>query len=111
MYRVSLQIAAKIGGDGVPPMSNNGGAENYAFPAQKRSLEDGGQKAQCHLEQISFAYPQKTFLVKVKCFASSDQPDAKKMASQSDRDSALCTLNMHRTTPNIRSLLPLTRCP
>uniref|UniRef100_A0A3Q3XH41 K Homology domain-containing protein n=1 Tax=Mola mola TaxID=94237 RepID=A0A3Q3XH41_MOLML len=35
------QIAAKIGGDGVPSMSNNGGAESYPFSAQKRSLEDG----------------------------------------------------------------------
>uniref|UniRef100_A0A667ZMM4 KH-type splicing regulatory protein n=1 Tax=Myripristis murdjan TaxID=586833 RepID=A0A667ZMM4_9TELE len=53
------QIAAKIGGDAVPPMSNNGGAESYPFPAQKRSLEDA------------------------------DQPEAKKLASQNDRDSAM----------------------
>uniref|UniRef100_A0A667ZW14 KH-type splicing regulatory protein n=1 Tax=Myripristis murdjan TaxID=586833 RepID=A0A667ZW14_9TELE len=53
------QIAAKIGGDAVPPMSNNGGAESYPFPAQKRSLEDA------------------------------DQPEAKKLASQNDRDSAI----------------------
>ncbi|XP_022530214.2 far upstream element-binding protein 2 isoform X2 [Astyanax mexicanus] len=53
------QIAAKIGGDVVPPpMSNNGGSESYPFAAQKRSLEDG------------------------------DQPDSKRMASQSDRDNA-----------------------
>ncbi|XP_056135607.1 far upstream element-binding protein 2 isoform X2 [Lampris incognitus] len=50
------QIAAKIGGDAVPQMSNNGGAEGYPFLAQKRSLEDA------------------------------DQPDAKKLASQSERD-------------------------
>ncbi|TMS23654.1 Far upstream element-binding protein 2 [Larimichthys crocea] len=53
------QIAAKIGGDGVPSVSNNGGAENYPFAAQKRSLEEA------------------------------DEPDAKKVASQSEIDSAL----------------------
>ncbi|KAM9792642.1 far upstream element-binding protein 2 [Neosynchiropus ocellatus] len=53
------QIAAKIGGDGAPLVSNNGGAEGYSFSAQKRSLEEA------------------------------DEPDAKKVASQSDRDSAL----------------------
>ncbi|TDH15854.1 hypothetical protein EPR50_G00014000 [Perca flavescens] len=53
------QIAAKIGGDGVPSVSNNGGAENYPFTAQKRSLEEA------------------------------DEPDAKKVASQSEIDSAL----------------------
>uniref|UniRef100_A0A665SUR0 Far upstream element-binding protein 2-like n=1 Tax=Echeneis naucrates TaxID=173247 RepID=A0A665SUR0_ECHNA len=53
------QIAAKIGGDGVPTASNNGGAESYPFTAQKRSLEEA------------------------------DEPDAKKLASQSERDSAL----------------------
>ncbi|XP_028271717.1 far upstream element-binding protein 2 isoform X2 [Parambassis ranga] len=52
------QIAAKIGGDGVPPVTNNGGAESYPFTAQKRSLEEA------------------------------DEPDAKKVASQSERDSA-----------------------
>uniref|UniRef100_A0A3Q3EHI4 Uncharacterized protein n=1 Tax=Labrus bergylta TaxID=56723 RepID=A0A3Q3EHI4_9LABR len=36
------QIAAKIGGDGVPSVSNNGGAESYPFAAQKRSLEEAG---------------------------------------------------------------------
>ena len=39
---VSLQIAAKIGGDAGPPMNNNGGGESYPFAAQKRSLEDAG---------------------------------------------------------------------
>ncbi|XP_071359904.1 far upstream element-binding protein 2 isoform X2 [Trachinotus anak] len=53
------QIAAKIGGDGVPSASNNGGAESYPFTPQKRSLEEA------------------------------DEPDAKKVASQSERDSAL----------------------
>lgn len=53
------QIAAKIGGDGVPPASNNGGAESYPFTAQKRALEEA------------------------------DEPDAKKVASQSERDSSL----------------------
>ncbi|XP_026216455.1 far upstream element-binding protein 2 [Anabas testudineus] len=53
------EIAAKIGGDSGPPVSNNGGAESYPFAAQKRSLEDA------------------------------DEPDAKKVASQSERDSAL----------------------
>ncbi|KAL1004899.1 hypothetical protein UPYG_G00051960 [Umbra pygmaea] len=53
------QIAAKIGGDASATISNNNGSgEGYPFQAQKRSLEDG------------------------------DQPDAKKMASQGDRDSA-----------------------
>ncbi|XP_028828047.1 far upstream element-binding protein 2 [Denticeps clupeoides] len=52
------QIAAKIGGDAGAPMSNNGGAESYPFTPQKRALEDG------------------------------DQPDSKKLATQSDRDSA-----------------------
>uniref|UniRef100_A0A667Z1S5 KH-type splicing regulatory protein n=1 Tax=Myripristis murdjan TaxID=586833 RepID=A0A667Z1S5_9TELE len=59
------QIAAKIGGDAVPPMSNNGGAESYPFPAQKRSLEDA------------------------------DQPEAKKLASQNDRDSAMLSTCTH----------------
>ncbi|KTF96629.1 hypothetical protein cypCar_00050036 [Cyprinus carpio] len=40
-------------------MSNNGGAESYAFATQKRSLEDG------------------------------DQPESKKMASDRDNTSAL----------------------
>ncbi|XP_017272322.1 far upstream element-binding protein 2 isoform X2 [Kryptolebias marmoratus] len=53
------QIAAKIGGEGAPPVTNNGGAENYPFTAQKRSLEGG------------------------------DEPDAKKLASQGDIDSAM----------------------
>uniref|UniRef100_A0A1A7Z385 KH-type splicing regulatory protein n=1 Tax=Iconisemion striatum TaxID=60296 RepID=A0A1A7Z385_9TELE len=53
------QIAAKIGGEGAPPVTNNGGAESYPFTAQKRSLEEG------------------------------DEPDAKKLASQSDRDSSM----------------------
>lgn len=39
---MSFQIAAKIGGDGVPSVSNNGGAESYPFAAQKRSLEEAG---------------------------------------------------------------------
>lgn len=53
------QIAAKIGGDALPPVSNNEGTENYPFAAQKRSLDDA------------------------------DQPNSKKLASQSDRDPAL----------------------
>ncbi|XP_032417996.1 far upstream element-binding protein 2 [Xiphophorus hellerii] len=53
------QIAAKIGGETVPQVTNNGGAESYPFSAQKRSLEEG------------------------------DEPDAKKLASQSERDSAM----------------------
>ncbi|XP_045067658.1 far upstream element-binding protein 2 isoform X2 [Coregonus clupeaformis] len=54
------QIAAKIGGEAGPPSNNGGGGGGEAFPFQtlKRSLEDG------------------------------DQPDAKKMSSQGDRDSA-----------------------
>uniref|UniRef100_A0A3Q2P7B2 KH-type splicing regulatory protein n=1 Tax=Fundulus heteroclitus TaxID=8078 RepID=A0A3Q2P7B2_FUNHE len=36
------QIAAKIGGETAPPVTNNGGAESYPFTAQKRSLEEGG---------------------------------------------------------------------
>uniref|UniRef100_A0A3Q3M8N5 KH-type splicing regulatory protein n=1 Tax=Mastacembelus armatus TaxID=205130 RepID=A0A3Q3M8N5_9TELE len=54
------QIAAKIGGETVPPVSNNGGAESYPFTSQKRSLEEA------------------------------DEPDAKKVALQRERDSALC---------------------
>lgn len=42
IWCVSFQIAAKIGGDGVPSASNNGGAESYPFAAQKRSLEEAG---------------------------------------------------------------------
>ncbi|KAM9313703.1 far upstream element-binding protein 2 isoform 2-T2 [Pholidichthys leucotaenia] len=53
------QIAAKIGGEGVPTATNNGGTESYPFTAQKRSLEEA------------------------------DEPDAKKVASQSKRDSAI----------------------
>ncbi|MEQ2217146.1 hypothetical protein XENOCAPTIV_024564 [Xenoophorus captivus] len=53
------QIAAKIGGEPAPSVTNNGGAESYPFTGQKRSLEEG------------------------------DEPDAKKMASQSERDSAM----------------------
>ncbi|XP_068606721.1 far upstream element-binding protein 2 [Brachionichthys hirsutus] len=53
------EIAAKIGGDGVPSVSNNKGTESYPFSAQKRSLEEA------------------------------DEPDAKKVASQSEIDSAL----------------------
>lgn len=39
-----LQIAAKIGGDGVPTVGNNGGAESYPFTSQKRALEEAGSK-------------------------------------------------------------------
>uniref|UniRef100_A0A1A8CGL1 KH-type splicing regulatory protein n=1 Tax=Nothobranchius kadleci TaxID=1051664 RepID=A0A1A8CGL1_NOTKA len=53
------QIAAKIGGEGALPVTNNGGAESFPFTPQKRSLEEG------------------------------DEPDAKKLASQSDRDSSM----------------------
>ncbi|XP_068177496.1 far upstream element-binding protein 2 [Antennarius striatus] len=53
------EIAAKIGGDGVPPVTNNRGTESFPFSAQKRSLEEP------------------------------DEPDAKKVASQSELDSAL----------------------
>ncbi|XP_047221025.1 far upstream element-binding protein 2 isoform X1 [Girardinichthys multiradiatus] len=53
------QIAAKIGGEPAPSVTNNGGAESYPFTGQKRSLEEG------------------------------DEPDAKKMASQNERDSAM----------------------
>nr|XP_046262289.1 far upstream element-binding protein 2 [Scatophagus argus] len=53
------QIAAKIGGDGVSSVSNNGATESYPYTAQKRSLEEG------------------------------DEPDAKKVASQSEIDSSL----------------------
>uniref|UniRef100_A0A3P8VRL9 KH-type splicing regulatory protein n=1 Tax=Cynoglossus semilaevis TaxID=244447 RepID=A0A3P8VRL9_CYNSE len=50
------QIAAKIGGDGASSGSNNTGAEAFPFKAQKRSLEEA------------------------------DEPDAKKLASQTERD-------------------------
>ncbi|KAM4594560.1 far upstream element-binding protein 2 isoform 3-T3 [Fundulus diaphanus] len=40
------QIAAKIGGEAAPPVTNNGGAESYPFTAQKRSLEEGAIGAQ-----------------------------------------------------------------
>lgn len=53
------QIAAKIGGDGVPTVGNNGGAESYPFTSQKRALEEA------------------------------DEPEAKKLAPQSDDDSEL----------------------
>ncbi|KAG7491432.1 hypothetical protein MATL_G00003480 [Megalops atlanticus] len=53
------QIAAKIGGDvGGAQLNNSGAGESYPFAAQKRQLEDA------------------------------EQPDSKKLASQSDRDSA-----------------------
>ncbi|XP_036408683.1 far upstream element-binding protein 2-like [Megalops cyprinoides] len=53
------QIAAKIGGDaGGAAMNNSNPAESYPFTAQKRQLEDA------------------------------EQPESKKMAPQSDRDSA-----------------------
>lgn len=38
------QIAAKIGGEGAPPVSNNGGAES-PFISKKRSLEGGGESS------------------------------------------------------------------
>lgn len=41
-----FQIAAKIGGDGVPAVTNNGGPESYPFPAQKRSLEEAGGESE-----------------------------------------------------------------
>ncbi|XP_061625561.1 far upstream element-binding protein 2 isoform X3 [Phyllopteryx taeniolatus] len=53
------QIAAKISGETGHMASNNGGAESYPFTAQKRSLEEP------------------------------DEPDAKKVASQNERDSSL----------------------
>ncbi|XP_061129365.1 far upstream element-binding protein 2-like isoform X1 [Syngnathus typhle] len=53
------QIAAKISGESGHMASNNGGAEGFPFAAQKRSLEEA------------------------------DEPDAKKVASQNERDSSL----------------------
>ncbi|XP_066563813.1 far upstream element-binding protein 2 isoform X1 [Amia ocellicauda] len=51
------QIAAKIGGDaGAAPLNNSSSADSFPFTAQKRQLEDA------------------------------EQPDSKKMASQTDRD-------------------------
>ncbi|CAJ1052654.1 far upstream element-binding protein 2 isoform X2 [Xyrichtys novacula] len=70
------QIAAKIGGDGVPSVSNNGGAENYPYAAQKRSLEEA------------------------------DEPDAKKVASQSEIDSALSLV--HHCVSPVCSVRPST---
>nr|XP_015204762.1 PREDICTED: far upstream element-binding protein 2 isoform X4 [Lepisosteus oculatus] len=53
------EIAAKIGGDaGTAPLNNTSSTESYTFTAQKRQLEDA------------------------------EQPDSKKMASQSERDSS-----------------------
>ncbi|XP_029913027.1 far upstream element-binding protein 2-like isoform X1 [Myripristis murdjan] len=53
------QIAAKIGGDaGPPPMNNSNASDVFPFAAQKRQLEDA------------------------------DQPESKKLATQSDMDSA-----------------------
>ncbi|XP_070703853.1 far upstream element-binding protein 2-like isoform X2 [Pempheris klunzingeri] len=53
------QIAAKIGGDAGPPLNNNSAAsDGFPFTAQKRQLEDA------------------------------DEPESKKMAAQSDLDSA-----------------------
>ncbi|XP_023666426.2 far upstream element-binding protein 2 isoform X2 [Paramormyrops kingsleyae] len=53
------QIAAKIGGDaGGAPLNNSAAPEGFPYTAQKRQLEDA------------------------------EQPESKKMASQSDRDSA-----------------------
>ncbi|XP_029996056.1 far upstream element-binding protein 2-like isoform X1 [Sphaeramia orbicularis] len=51
------QIAAKIGGDAVPPVSNNTASDGFPFTAQKRPLEDA------------------------------DEPESKKLAAQSDVDS------------------------
>ncbi|XP_056263627.1 far upstream element-binding protein 2-like isoform X2 [Pseudoliparis swirei] len=52
------QIAAKIGGDAGPPMNNNTASDGFAFTAQKRQLEDA------------------------------DEPESKKLAGESDLDSA-----------------------
>nr|XP_015204760.1 PREDICTED: far upstream element-binding protein 2 isoform X2 [Lepisosteus oculatus] len=57
------EIAAKIGGDaGTAPLNNTSSTESYTFTAQKRQLEDA------------------------------EQPDSKKMASQSERDSSSALL-------------------
>ncbi|XP_038554849.1 far upstream element-binding protein 2-like isoform X1 [Micropterus salmoides] len=52
------QIAAKIGGDAGPPLNNNTASDGFPFTAQKRQLEDA------------------------------DEPESKKLAAQSDLDSA-----------------------
>ncbi|KAI9533911.1 hypothetical protein NQZ68_018279 [Dissostichus eleginoides] len=48
------QIAAKIGGDGVPSVSNNGGSENYPFTSQKRSLEEADEPDAKKLLELSW---------------------------------------------------------
>uniref|UniRef100_A0A3Q1JRJ3 K Homology domain-containing protein n=1 Tax=Anabas testudineus TaxID=64144 RepID=A0A3Q1JRJ3_ANATE len=52
------QIAAKIGGDAAPPVNNNTASDAFPFTPQKRQLEDA------------------------------DEPESKKLAAQSDLDSA-----------------------
>uniref|UniRef100_A0A672YIM3 Far upstream element-binding protein 2-like n=1 Tax=Sphaeramia orbicularis TaxID=375764 RepID=A0A672YIM3_9TELE len=70
----ALQRARQIAAKigGDPPVSNNGGAESYPFAAQKRSLEEG------------------------------DEPSAKKVASQSDRDSSMCNVRSSTMTEEYR---------
>lgn len=65
-------------GGEAPPVSNNGGAEGYPYSTQKRSLEDG------------------------------DEPSAKKVASQGDRDAMsigaqLAALSQQSLRPNAMS--------
>lgn len=82
------QIAAKIGGDtGVPPMNNSNASDGFPFSAQKRQLEDPG-----NVRFILLACIQNTRnssqLSNRSCYFLIDQPESKKMATQSDIDSA-----------------------
>ncbi|XP_063327758.1 far upstream element-binding protein 2-like [Pelmatolapia mariae] len=54
------QIAAKIGGDAGPPVNNSTASDSFPFTAQKRQLED----------------------------TNTDEPETKKLAAQSDLESA-----------------------
>lgn len=81
--------------------SNNGGAEGFPFAAQKRSLEEAGwQSAQTDILFYLFFGGLLFFWSCYNCYRLTisfylDEPDAKKVASQNERDSSLCTLTMH----------------
>lgn len=42
IFTLVLQIAAKIGGDAGPPLTNSTESDGFPFSAQKRQLEDAG---------------------------------------------------------------------
>lgn len=91
-----FQIAAKIGGDAGPPVSNSTAADGFSFTAQKRQLEDTNT-GDCTFILFSNDIRCRESLADVSHLSLpplTDEPESKKLAAQSDLESAkaLCEL-------------------